>query len=172
LNTFTAANPTQHFHHGLYEVHLPVTNLQRSIDFYMSKLGFELGWSTPGGSSALLIYDDEGTRWMLGLFWVETVVHRSPAEYHISFRVAEAQADTMVAWLRARGIEPFHPPHAPIQGTVDEPIVHGWMPAAAVFFKDPDGHLLELIADLSDAPRPDFLYRPLSEWRALVSKKA
>ena len=149
-----------------------MTNLQRSIDFYTSKLGFELGWSTPGGSSALLIYDDEGTRWMLGLFWAETVVHRSPAEYHISFRVAEAQADTMVAWLRARGIEPFHPPHAPIQGTVDEPIVHGWMPAAAVFFKDPDGHLLELIADLSDAPRPDFLYRPLSEWRALVSKKA
>ena len=148
-----------------------MTNLQRSIDFYTSKLGFELGWSTPGGSSALLIYDDDGTRWMLGLFWVETVVHRSPAEYHISFRVAEAQADTMVAWLRARGIEPFHPPHAPIQGTVDEPIVHGWMPAAAVFFKDPGGHLLELIADLSDAPRPDFLYRPLSEWRALVSQK-
>jgi lactoylglutathione lyase len=46
-----------------------------------------------------------------------------------------------------------------------EPIVHGWMPAAAVFFKDPDGHLLELVAELSDAPRPDVLYRPLSEWR-------
>jgi lactoylglutathione lyase len=55
---------------------------------------------------------------------------------------------------------------------VDEPIVHGWMPAAAVFFKDPDGHLLELIADLNDPPRPDFLYRPLSEWRALVNEKA
>ena len=112
-----------------------MTDLQRSVDFYTSKLGFQLGWSTPSGSSALLIYDDEGTRWMLGLFRVETVAHRSPAEYHISFRVAAAQADTMVAWLRARGI-PFHPPHAPIQGSVDEPIVHGWMPAAAVFFKD------------------------------------
>jgi len=153
-------------------VHLPVTDLQRSVDFYTSKLGFKLGWGPPGGSSALLIYDDEGTRWMLGLYQVDAVVHRSPAEYHISFRVAEAQADTMVAWLRARGIEPFHPPHAPIQGTVDEPIVHGWMPAAAVFFKDPDGHILELIADLSDPPRPDFPYRPLSEWRALVNKKA
>ena len=152
-------------------MHLPVTDLQRSVDFYTSKLGFQLGWSTPSGSSALLIYDDEGTRWMLGLFQVDTVVHRSPAEYHISFRVAEAQADTMVAWLRAREIEPFHPPHAPIQRAVDEPIVHGWMPAAAVFFKDPDGHILELIADLSDPPRPDFLYRPLSEWRALVNKK-
>jgi len=152
-------------------VHLPVTDLQRSVEFYTSKLGFELGWSTPGASSALLIYDDESTRWMLGLFRVETVAHRSPAEYHISFRVAAAQADTMVAWLRARGI-PFHPPHAPIQGSVDEPIVHGWMPAAAVFFKNPDGHLLELIADLNDPPRPDFLYRPLSEWRALVNEKA
>jgi len=169
LNAFTGSD---HFHHGLYEVHLPVTDLQRSVDFYTSKLSFKLGWGMPGGSSALLIYDDEGTRWMLGLFRVDAVVHRSPAEYHISFRVAEARADTMVAWLRARGIEPFHPPHAPIQGTVDEPIVHGWMPAAAVFFKDPDGHILELIADLSDAPRPDFLYRPLSEWRALVGKKA
>jgi len=126
----------------------------------------------PGGSSALLIYDDEGTRWMLGLFRVDTVAHRSPAECHISFRVAETQADTMVAWLRARGIEPFHPPHAPIQGMADEPIVHGWMPAAAVFFQDPDGHILELIADLSDAPRPDFLYRPLSEWRALTTRNA
>jgi catechol 2,3-dioxygenase-like lactoylglutathione lyase family enzyme len=172
LNAFTGITPTHHFHHGLYEVHLPVTDLQRSVDFYTSKLGFELGWGPPGGSSALLIYDDEGMRWMLGLYQVDAVIHRSPAEYHISFRVAEAQADTMVAWLRARGIEPFHPPHAPIQGTVDEPIVHGWMPAAAVFFKDPDGHILELIADLSDPPRPDFLYRPLSEWRALVNKKA
>ena len=169
MNAFTGSD---HFHHGLYEVHLPVTDLQRSVDFYTSKLGFKVGWGTPGGSNALLLYDDEGTRWMLGLFRVDTVVHRSPAEYHISFRVAEARADTMVAWLRARGIEPFHPPHAPLQGTVDEPIVHGWMPAAAVFFKDPDGHILELIADLSDAPRPDFLYRPLSEWRALTTTKA
>jgi hypothetical protein len=46
-----------------------------------------------------------------------------------------------------------------------EPIVHGWMPAASVFFKDPDGHLLELITDLPDAPRPEVFYCPLSEWR-------
>jgi len=162
---------TEHFHRGLYEVHLPVTDLQRSVDYYTSKLGFQLGYSMPGRSSALLIYDDHDTRWMLGLFQVDSVVHRSPAEYHISFRVPEAQADSMVAWLRSREIEPFHPPHAPIQGTVDAPIVHGWMPAAAVFFQDPDGHILELIADLSDTPRPDFLYRPLSEWRALMGKR-
>ena len=52
-----------------------------------------------------------------------------------------------------------------------EPIVHGWMPAAAVFFLDPDGHLLELIADLTNEPRPEVLYQPLSQWRTLVESE-
>jgi lactoylglutathione lyase len=162
----------RHFHHGLYEVHLPVTDLDRAVEFYVDKLGFDFGFGSSGGSSALLLYTDEGTRWMLGLFRVDTVAHRSVAEYHVSFRVTAEHVDGMVPWLRDRGIEPIHPPRAPIQGPMKEPIVHGWMPAAAVFFRDPDGHLLELIADLPDTPRPDFLYRPLSEWRALFGTPA
>lgn len=155
------------FHHGLYEVHLPVTDVDRAVDFYVGKLGFELGFGGRDKSSALLLYKNGDRRWMLGLFHVDTVVHRHAAEYHISVRVAEQDVDRMVPYLRERGIEPVHPPTAPVQGPMTEPIVHGWMPAAAVFFKDPDDHLLELIADLTDPPRPDFLYRPLSEWRTL-----
>ena len=45
----------------------------------------------------------------------------------------------------------------------DEPIVLAWMPAAAVYFLDPDGHLLEYIAMLEGEPRPD---EGLVEWRA------
>lgn len=159
-----------HFHHGLYEVHLPVTDVDRAIDFYKGKLRFELGFGERGGSSALLLYTDGDMRWMLGLFQVDAVVHRQAAEYHISFRVTEEDVDRMVPYLRERGIEPVHPPRAPVQGPMNEPIMHGWMPAAAVFFKDPDGHLLELFAELPDAPRPDVLYRPLHEWRTLVGK--
>jgi catechol 2,3-dioxygenase-like lactoylglutathione lyase family enzyme len=150
-------------HRGLYEVHLPVTDVDRAIAFYVDKLGFALGWREHE-SNALLVYDDGGTRWMLGLFRVEAI----EGWYHVSFRVDEGNAEGMVAALRARGIEAVHPPRAPVQGPMDEPIVHGWMPAAAAFFRDPDGHLLELIADLSDPPRPEFRYRPLSEWRALT----
>jgi lactoylglutathione lyase len=163
---------TPYLHHGLYEVHLPVIDLERAVAFYVDKLGFEFGLGVTGESSALLLYNDERTRWMLGLFRVDSVVHRTAAEFHISFRVAENDVDSMVPWLNERGIATEHPPHAPIQGPMKEPVVHGWMPAAAVFFRDPDGHLLEFIADLADSPRPDLVYRPLSEWRAVVGRKA
>jgi lactoylglutathione lyase len=162
------AKPSNLFHHGFYEVHLPVKDLDRSVDFYVEKLGFKLGFGTRGGTSTLLLYADGNARSMLGLFQVDTVVHRHPADYHISFRIAEEDVDQMIHYLRERGIEPVHPPNAPVQGPMHEPIVHGWMPAAAVFFRDPDEHLIELIAELSDAPRPNFVYRPLSEWRTFV----
>jgi len=45
----------------------------------------------------------------------------------------------------------------------EEPVVLAWMPAAAVYFLDPDGHLLEYIAMLDGEPRPD---DGLVEWRA------
>lgn len=99
----------EHFHRGLYEVHLPVTDLNCAIEFYVEKLGFEFGFGRGDGSSALLFYTEGRQRWMLGLFRVDTVVHRSAAEYHISFRVAEEHADLMVPWLRERGIETEHP---------------------------------------------------------------
>ena len=31
----------------------------------------------------------------------------------------------------------------------DEPAVIAWMPAASVFFRDPDGHLLEFVLQLA-----------------------
>jgi len=151
-------------HHGLYEVHLPVADLARSIAFY-AKLGFRLAFGSEGDPGALLLCETGGTRWMLGLFRVEDVSHRHPAESHIALRVPEARVDQMVPSLEALGIEPIHPPNAPAQGRMSEPIVHGWMPAAAVFFRDPDGHLLELIAELDEAPRPEAVYQPLSKWR-------
>ena len=145
-----------------------MTDLERSIAFYVDKLGFELGIASPDGQGALLLYSEGASRWMLGLFRVDAIAHRHPAEYHISFRVSAMDVNEMIPFLQDRGIEPAHPSSSPMEGRMTEPIVHGWMPAAAVFFRDPDGHLLELIAELTDEPRPDFVYRPLSEWRACV----
>jgi lactoylglutathione lyase len=38
---------------------------------------------------------------------------------------------------------------------MDEPVVFSWMPAASVFFDDPDGNFLEYIAILEDEPQPE-----------------
>lgn len=156
-------------HQGLYEAHLPVTDVARSADFYRDVLDFDVGFGRKDDDSSVLLHHwNGGTRWMLGLFRVDGIEHRHPAEYHLAFRVPRESVDGMVQGLKSRGVEPTHPPGAPVQGPMEEPIVHGWMPAASVFFRDPDGHLLELIAELGQEPRPGFQYGRLSEWRALV----
>jgi len=47
-----------------------------------------------------------------------------------------------------------------------EPSVIGWMPAASLFFRDPDGHLLEYLTMLDEDPRPDVGVVSWSEWLA------
>jgi hypothetical protein len=44
--------------------------------------------------------------------------------------------------------------------------VIGWMPAAAVYFRDPDGHLLELLAMLDDEPDAAAGIVGWSDWSA------
>lgn len=53
--------------------------------------------------------------------------------------------------LHAAGVEPL----SFCDQLTDEPTVLGWMPAAAVYFRDPDGHSLEVLSMLNEAPRPD-----------------
>jgi lactoylglutathione lyase len=48
----------------------------------------------------------------------------------------------------------------------EEPSVLGWMPAAAVYFDDPDGHGLEYLAMLPDRPAPAAGVVPYSVWLA------
>ena len=42
----------------------------------------------------------------------------------------------------------------------------GWMPAAALYFRDPGGHLLEYLAMLEENPKPDLGIISWSEWLA------
>ncbi len=48
-----------------------------------------------------------------------------------------------------------------------EPSVIGWMPAAAIYFRDPDGHMLEYLAMLESPARPELgivAWSEQSEW--------
>jgi lactoylglutathione lyase len=53
--------------------------------------------------------------------------------------------------LARRGVQPLSFFGEP----ADEPSVIGWMPAAAVYFRDPDGHMLEYLAMLEEPARPE-----------------
>ena len=83
---------------------------------------------------------------------------------HVAFEVEDIN-DFLSApqQLKAKGIMPLS-----FFGTESmEPSVIGWMPAAAIYFKDPDGHLIEYLTMLDDKiRRPDLGIVSWSEWIA------
>ena len=50
---------------------------------------------------------------------------------------------------------------------LDEPVVIGWMPAASLYFDDPDGNMLEFISMLPDAPQPELGVVSWSRWKQI-----
>jgi lactoylglutathione lyase len=79
-------------------------------------------------------------------------------QLHIAFQMSLADVLAAPEQLAAQGIQPLSFSAEP----ADEPSVIGWMPAAAVYFRDPDGHLLEYLAMLEGPPRPELGIVPWS----------
>lgn len=50
-----------------------------------------------------------------------------------------------------------------------EPVVLAWMPAAALYFHDPDGNLLELLTMLPAPPQPELGVIGWSDWQQRAS---
>ena len=146
---------------GLFEAHLTVSNLERSIAFYRDVLGLELAHTIPERHVAFFWIGKPGAA-MLGLW----SVHSSPMSMrlHIAFQVTLPQIEASVSALRTAGLTPRNGGTGP---EITEPVVLAWMPAASVYFSDPDGHSLEYLCMLPDAPRPDLGRVGLSEWRRL-----
>lgn len=147
---------------GLFEAHLTVSDLDRSIAFYRDVLGLPLAHVIPARNVAFF-WVPASDRAMLGLWCHGT----SPLlmRLHIAFDVALDDVIASVGKLRAAGLAPLSLTGEPI----DEPVVLSWMPAASVYFTAPDGHSLEYISMLAETPRPDLGTMPLSQWRALAS---
>jgi lactoylglutathione lyase len=70
---------------------------------------------------------------------------------HVALEVSLADVLGACAALRSNGIVPL----SFFGIETMEPSVIGWMPAAAVYFRDPDGHLIEYLAMLPDPPRAE-----------------
>jgi len=150
----------------LFEAHIIVRDLQRSVAFYRDVLGLQVGIEQPDGPSAFLWVGRRGKS-MLGIFtlgsWPTQMM-----QHHLSFQVKLEDLLAAPQRLRSAGITPKgrRTPSHPRGEPTDEPIVFAWMPAASIIFDDPDGNLLEYIAMLPDPPRPELGIVRWSEWNS------
>ena len=149
---------------GLFETHLTVTNLQRSIIFYRDIIGLDLALEISDRSAAFFWIGNPTShpsrRSMLGLWSIGTAP--LGLTLHIAFEVT-AINDLLDAprRLKDQGIVPLS--FFGIEWM--EPSVIGRMPAAAIYFRDPDGHLIEFLTMLDDIHRkPDLGIVSWSDW--------
>jgi catechol 2,3-dioxygenase-like lactoylglutathione lyase family enzyme len=117
---------------GLYEIAIRVKDLARSEPFYREVLGLEEGlrderrkwlFLRAGGDAGMVVLQEDKGDW---------------PKQHFAFAVSKTDIKQAGAMLKDKGIE------------VSEPVYHEWLKAFSVYFDDPDGNSLELLA-LSDS---------------------
>jgi lactoylglutathione lyase len=142
---------------GLFETHLTVRDVARSVAFYRDVVGLPLALDLPERNAAFMWVGEPG-RAMLGLWGIGSSVNSMTL--HIAFDVALDDVLAAPERLRGQGVTPL----SFFGAETVEPDVLAWMPAAAVYFEDPDGHLLEYLAMLDEPARPDAGVLPYSKW--------
>ena len=142
---------------GLFETHLTVSNLDRSVAFYGDVVGLSLALEVPERGAAFLWIGGPGEA-MLGLWTLGSAP--MGLSLHVAFRATLEDVLGACDRLRTHDVTPL----SLVATETDEPSVIGWMPAAAVYFRDPDGPLLECLAMLEDEPQPELGIVPWSQW--------
>jgi lactoylglutathione lyase len=144
--------------HSLFEAHLTVADLETSMTFYRDVVGLTLAHVAAARQAAFFWVGSPGHA-MLGLWGGGSGPQKTTQ--HLAFGAALEDVIAAPRELRSHGVTPLDFETRP----ADEPVVLAWMPAASVYFRDPDGHLLEYIAMLADAPRPDGGVVSWREWQ-------
>jgi lactoylglutathione lyase len=149
----------------LFQVHLSVTNLDRSIAFYRDIVGLRFA-HIESECRAACFWIGKGRRSMLGLWATGPTPQRITS--NAVFRASLSDVVAAPRVLRTAGIAPLD-----FDGrSTDQPTVLAWMPAVSVYFRDPDGHLLAYTAVLPDEPRPEYGVVPWRMWELLRSATA
>jgi lactoylglutathione lyase len=148
---------------GLFETHINVSSLERSMDFYQNTLGLTLGGVDEKRRIAFFWLGNWGEA-MLGVW-------EKPKEYvlpqHYAFRCdVEDVLSKSVSYLKERNLKPYNF----LKDGHEKPMVFAWMPAVSIYFKDPDNHELEFIAMLKGEPRPKMGILTYEEWINLENK--
>lgn len=142
---------------GLFETHLTVSDLDRSIAFYRDVVRLPLALVLEERGAAFFWIGAPGQA-MLGLWSLGSAP--MGLLLHIAFEASLTDVLGACDGLRSSGITPL----SFFGDETSEPSVIGWMPAAAVYFRDPEGHMIEYLAMLEEPARPERGIVPWSEW--------
>jgi len=143
---------------GLYETHLTVSTLERSVPFYRDVVGLEL--ATVFADRVAFFWVGGRETAMLGLW--QSGGAPIGLRLHFAFKVSLEDVLAAAARLKSHGVQPLGFHNEPL----DQPVVIGWMPAASQYFCDPDGHSLEFIHMLDEEGDPAFGVQPYARWLA------
>jgi lactoylglutathione lyase len=155
----TAARPVRV--RSLFEAHLPVADVGRAVAFYRDVVGLEVAYEDAGRGLAFVWAGAPGGA-MLGLWSLGTAP--MGMRLHVAFAADLDEVLRAPEALAAAGVTP----RSFFREETAEPSVIGWMPAAAVYFEDPDGHMLEYLAMLDEPPRSEAGVVSWSEWNSGV----
>tara|TARA_R110002074_G_scaffold377068_3_gene554397 strand:- start:1336 stop:1797 length:462 start_codon:yes stop_codon:yes gene_type:complete len=150
---------------GLYETHLFVENLERSIDFYANKMELkQCRFNNQRRTAFFWIGEDK--KFMLGLW------EKPKDQIDIRHFAFECDPDWIlnesVDFLKSRNIKYWNF----LNNRTDGPMVFVWMPAISIYFNDPDGHELEFIGVLDGESKSDEEKRVVTyeEWLTIKEK--
>ena len=147
---------------GLYETHLFVESLDRSVNFYKNVLGLQQCYYEEGRRAAFF-WIGKPKQAMLGLW-------EKPKEEidirHFAFNCdVEDILHNSVSFLKERNLKPYNF----LKDGTERPMVFAWMPAIAIYFDDPDGHILEFIAILQGEAKPKYGVISYEQWLQINS---
>lgn len=142
---------------GLYETHLYVENLEVSIKFYKDVLGLTQCYYEAERRTAFF-WIGKPKEAMLGL-WEKP---KSQIDIrHFAFKCdKEYILNRATDFLNGYGLKPYNF----LNDGTDKPMVFAWMPAIAIYFNDPDGHVLEFIAIIEGEAKPELGVVSYTEW--------
>jgi len=150
----------------LCETHLPVANTEVAKDFYTTVVGFPFAYHDPT-CDIIFLWAASKEQGMIGLWGPNTAYGQENGmarKCHLAFAVSFDQLLAAIKKLNECGIKTLGFGGHQTQ----EPTVIGWMPSAQIYFRDPDGHVLEFITILPDAPNPRFV-GAYSDWKKLTT---
>lgn len=145
---------------GLFETHINVVSLERSIPFYRDVLGLELGLLEERRRIAFFWLGKRGEA-MLGL-WEKP--EAEVVSQHFAFRCEIADVIYhAVHYLKERNLACYNF----LKDGNEQPMVFAWMPAISIYFRDPDNHELEFIAMLPGDPKPELGVLSYQDWQKI-----